>query len=42
MWFTFKQFSVIDQAIASAQALKFVYDFEINALDALYRDGHLT
>ena len=38
--FTFKNVSVIDYSILSAQLLKFVSDFEVVVLDTLYTDGH--
>ena len=37
---TFKNTSVIDYSIASAQALKFVENFEIFEMDSLYTDHH--
>ena len=38
--YTFKQCSIIDYSIVSAQALKFVSNFEICELDPLFTDGH--
>ena len=38
--FTFKQCSVIDYSMVSAQALKFVSNFEICELDPLFTDCH--
>ena len=38
--FTFKNVSVIDYSILSAQLLKFVSEFEVVELDTLYTDGH--
>ena len=38
--YTFKQCSVIDYSIVSAQALNFVSNFEICELDPLFTDGH--
>ena len=37
---TFKQCSIIDYSIVSAQASKFVSSFEICELDPLFTDGH--
>ena len=38
--FTFKNTSTIDYSIFSTESLKFVADFDIKELDALYSDGH--
>ena len=38
--FTFKNTSVIDYIVVSAQALKFIENFDITELDCLYSDGH--
>ena len=38
--FTFKNISVIDYTVVSAQALKFIENFDITELDCLYSDGH--
>ena len=38
--YTFKTVSVIDYSIATTEALKYILDFEIKALDCMYSDGH--
>ena len=38
--FKFKNTSVIDYTVVSAQALKFIENFDIMELDCLYSDGH--
>ena len=38
--FIFKNSSTIDYSIFSTESLKFVADFDIKELDALYSDGH--
>ncbi|MEW8546068.1 MAG: reverse transcriptase family protein [Candidatus Thiodiazotropha sp.] len=38
--YTFKSISVIDYSISTAEALKFIHDFEVTELDSLYTDGH--
>ena len=38
--YTFKNTSIIDYAILSAETLNFFADFEIRETDALYSDGH--
>ena len=38
--FTFKNVSVIDYSITTAETLKFIDDFEITELDSLFTDGH--
>ena len=38
--FTFKNTSTIDYSIFSTESLKFVADFDIKELVALYSDGH--
>lgn len=38
--YIFKETSVIDYSIVSAQALKFIYDFDIMQMDPLFTDHH--
>ena len=38
--FTFKNTSTIDYSLFSTEPLKFIADFDIKELDALYSDGH--